>query len=259
MNNRRIALVTGGSRGLGAATAEAVSRHGYDVMLTYREKAARAERVASQITSQGRRAVALRSNMAAPEDQRTLMRELAHWGHDQLDLLILNAAGGMERELIDDDATYPMRMNCDSQVTLVKYALPLMPTGSTIVFITSHWSHLYGQIQQLPWYEVIAATKHAGEQALRALQPELDRVGVRLLVVTGDLIDGTIMARMCERLQPGLTSAREASAGKLPTTDDAAEAIAQAANDPTVASGSTVVIGGSLQSIRDMFGGSIAG
>src|SRR5690349_22343011 len=50
--------------------------------------------------------------------------------------------------------------------SLLEHALPLIPPDSSIVFVTSHWAHLYGQVEQLPNYEPIAETKYAGEQAL---------------------------------------------------------------------------------------------
>ncbi|GAC1669816.1 MAG: hypothetical protein PVS3B3_39760 [Ktedonobacteraceae bacterium] len=49
-----VALIIGGSRGIGAATALALAVRGYDIALTYRNKAARANEVASQITTRGR-------------------------------------------------------------------------------------------------------------------------------------------------------------------------------------------------------------
>ena len=56
---RPVALVTGASRGIGAATALALAEHGYDVVITYRNKAARANEVASEITRRGVRALAV--------------------------------------------------------------------------------------------------------------------------------------------------------------------------------------------------------
>jgi NAD(P)-dependent dehydrogenase (short-subunit alcohol dehydrogenase family) len=58
-DGRPVALITGGSRGIGAATALAFARRGFDVALTYRNKAARAESVAAEARAVGAEAVAL--------------------------------------------------------------------------------------------------------------------------------------------------------------------------------------------------------
>src|SRR6185437_14331632 len=99
---------------------------------------------------------------------------------------------------------YPMRINRDAQINAFHGALPLMTQGGVVVFVTSHWAHLYGQVEQIPAYEPVAESKHAGEVALRARKDELAARGIRLIVVTGDLIEGTITPKLLERTAPGL-------------------------------------------------------
>ncbi len=246
---RPVALITGGSRGVGAAAARALAARGYDIVLTYRNKAARAGEVAADISQRGRRALAIQSNITLMQDQDQLFATLKQWAGG-LQVLVLNASGGLERDLLAADPEYPMHINRDAQLALLERALPLMPSGSTIVFVTSHWAHLYGQVEQLPNYEPIAESKHAGEQALRARQAALAERGIRLLVVTGDLIEGTITPRLLERKAPGLAAGRQSQLGRLPTAEDMGEAIAAAATDPTLPSGHTIVIGGTLEALR---------
>ncbi len=246
---QRIALVTGGSRGIGAETAVALAERGYDVFITYRNKAARAREVVARIEATGRRANAVAADITAPEEPARLMRAVRDWGDGQLDLLVLNASGGLERELVAADPRYPERINRDAQVALVEVALPDMPAGSSIIFVTSHWAHLYGQVEQLPAYEAVASSKHAGEVALRERQDALAAAGIRLLVVTGDLVEGTITPKLLERVTPGLAGSRRGATGALPTAAEMGQAIAQAATDPSLASGQTLVIGGALDSM----------
>jgi hypothetical protein len=66
----------------------------------------------------------------------------------------------------------------------------------------------------LPAYEPVAASKHAGELAVRGFIPMLAAKGVRLLAATGDLIEGTITAKLLERAAPGLAVARGATCGR---------------------------------------------
>src|SRR3989442_13247962 len=173
LTRRPVALITGGSRGIGAATATALAKRGYDIVITYRNKATRANEVVAEITQRGMQALAMSCDITQQADLDRLFATLKSWS-GYLDLLILNAAGGLERDLVAADPQYPMRINRDAQLALVDGALPIMPHGSTLVFITSHWAHLYGQVEQIPAYTPIAETKYAGEQALRARQKELD-------------------------------------------------------------------------------------
>ena len=248
-----VALVTGGSRGVGEATARALATRGFDVAITYRNKAARAEKVRDALVAMGVRALAVGGNMVEEGAVATLFDQIRSWA-DGLDLLVLNASGGMERDLLEADPDYPMRLNRDTQVALLRGALPLMRRGGTVVFVTSHWAHLYGQVEQLPDYGEVARSKHAGEQALRAEIQALEAAGIRLLVVTGDLIEGTITATLLERRAPGLTEARRDLTGELPTTERLGEAIAAAAMDSSLPSGYTVVVGGALESIARLGG-----
>ncbi len=198
----RIALITGGSRGIGAATTIALAERGYDVVINYRNKATRANEVVAEVTQLGVRALAVHSDITRQDDRDQLFSTIQAWG-GRLDLLVLNASGGLERDLLALDPEYPMHINRDAQVALLDGALPLMSEGSVVAFITSHWAHLYGQIEQIPTYLPVAESKYAGEQALRARQEELTARGIRLVVITGDLIAGTITPKLLERAEPG--------------------------------------------------------
>jgi hypothetical protein len=155
----------------------------------------------------------------------------------------------MERDLVAANPDYPLRINHDAQLWMLDATLPLMRAGATVVFVTSHWAHLYGQVEQIPTYEPVAASKHAGEVSLRARLGELPDAGLRLLVVTGDVIEGTITPRLLERAAPGLTAQRRVTTGPLPTAEEMGRAIAEAACDPTLPSGHTVVIGAPLDTL----------
>ena len=127
---RPVALVTGGSRGIGAATALELSVHGYDVAITYRNKMARANQVAHEITQQGTRALTVCCDITQQQDIDRLFATLRDWS-SRLDLLILNVAGGLERDLVVADPSYPMRINRDAQLALLKIArYPLCSKGA---------------------------------------------------------------------------------------------------------------------------------
>ncbi|MCL4543020.1 MAG: SDR family oxidoreductase [Chloroflexi bacterium] len=233
------ALVTGASRGIGAAVAQRFAQRGVDVVLNYREKAQRAEVVAAAIRSTGSAALPIQADIT---DEGAVAAMFQQVGKQlgSLHYLILNASGGLEQGV---PGGYALRLNRDAQVRAVELALPLLRPGGRIVFVTSHFAHFYGQKPVLAAYAPVAASKHAGEAALREQIPELATRGLSLVVVSGDLIEGTITPRLLQRASPGLIEARRQEAGWLPTIDDFAAAIVAAAMNPALASGTTIYVG----------------
>jgi NAD(P)-dependent dehydrogenase (short-subunit alcohol dehydrogenase family) len=223
-----VAIVTGGSRGIGAATALRLADHGVDVVINFRDKAARAEQVVDQVRARGPRSLAVQADLTDTGSVDAMINSAVD-GFGGLDLLVLNASGGLEK---DRPADYAMRLNRDAQVQLADRAAARMPAGGRIVFVTSHEAHFYGDHPTLPEYEPVAASKHAGERALRARAAAYAERGISLVVVSGDLIDGTITAKLLDRVRPGLIDGRRAEAGYLPTVEEFAEAIVAAALDP---------------------------
>jgi NAD(P)-dependent dehydrogenase (short-subunit alcohol dehydrogenase family) len=235
----RVALVTGASRGVGAETARLLADQGADVVINYRSKERRAREVAEVVEFAGRRALLAQADLADAEAVAA-MAERIEEAFGRLDVLILNASGGLEREM---PADYAMRLNRDAQIETMERMLPLMSNGGRIVFVTSHLAHFHGEKPVMPEYEPVAASKRAGETALRERTEDLARQGIRLVVVSGDLIDGTITPKLLDRMNPGTIEARRREAGWLPTAHDFAFAIVDAAVDPNLANGATVYVG----------------
>jgi len=233
------ALVTGGSRGVGAVTARMLAEAGADVAVNYRDKRKRAEQVVAEVTAASAAGVAVCANITDRAAVAAMLDTVrTHFG--KLDFLILNASGGLEKDV---PADYAMALNRDAQVDLASLALPLMPSGGRVVFVTSHLAHFHGEQPVLPEYEPVAVSKKAGEMALRAMIPEFAAAGVSLVVVSGDLIDGTITPRLLDRMHPGVIEQRRREVGQLPTTEDVARAIVNAAQAPELVSGDTVYVG----------------
>ncbi|HMF75812.1 MAG TPA: SDR family oxidoreductase [Bryobacteraceae bacterium] len=234
--NGKVALVTGASRGIGAATALKLAECGASVVLNYRDKIARAEGVAAEIRRLGRAALLAQADLTVDADLKAMML-LVRESFARLDVLILNASGGLEKNKAED---YAMALNLTAQMRTAELAVPLMPEGGRIVFVTSHWAHFYGDKPVMPAYEPVAKSKKAGEEALRQYAMELVSKGISLAVVSGDAIDGTITPRLLERMSPG---AMENHRGTLPSIDEFATAICAAASDASLASGHTTFVG----------------
>jgi 3-oxoacyl-[acyl-carrier protein] reductase len=235
----KTALVTGASRGIGASVARQLAQAGADVAINYRSKAPRAQAVADEIAAMGRRTLLLQADITkAGEIKSTFEQIETGWG--RLDLLVLNASGGLEK---DKAADYAMTLNREAQVNLVREAVPLIPGGGCIVFVTSHLAHFHGSKPVYDGYEPVAASKKAGEDALRAMIPELSELGIRLAVVSGDLIEGTITPKLLQRQSPGLIEERRREAGSLPDVEEFAAAIVEAAVRAEYESGRTIYVG----------------
>jgi 3-oxoacyl-[acyl-carrier protein] reductase len=235
----KVALITGASRGIGAAVAQLLAERGADIVINYRSKGSRAEEVAANIVAIGSRAILAQADITNESDVSRMFETVAT-ECGKLDLLVLNASGGMEK---DKSTNYAMDLNLTAQERLVERALPLMNEGGRIFFVTSHLAHFYDRQPVYEMYELVAASKYAGEQALRKRIPQLLERGISLVVVSGDLIEGTITPKLMERAQPGFINERRKQAGSLPTVADFASAIADVCENSSLSSGETIFIG----------------
>lgn len=219
------ALITGSSRGIGAKTAEYLAEAGASVVINYRNKEARAQKLVESIQASGGTAMALGADLTDPVGVARMigtMRETL----GGLDLLVLNASGGMEADMGED---YAMKLNRDSQVGLLMSVLPLMDRGSRVVFVTSHQAHFIREVETMPEYLPVALSKRAGEDALRGMNDQMKSLGIDFVVVSGDMIEGTVTATLLNRANPGVIEQRKEQVGKLYNVDEFAAEVALAA------------------------------
>lgn len=225
------ALVTGSSRGIGADTVRYLAAAGAKVAINYRNKEARASRLAAEIEATGGEAIVVGGDLTDAASLQAMFDTVgAAWGG--IDILVLNASGGMEGGMAED---YAMQLNRDAQVRALETALPLLGAGSRIVFVTSHQAHFIRTVPTMPEYEQVALSKRAGEDALRSRIPDLDAAGIGFVVVSGDMIEGTITATLLDRARPGAIEARREDAGRLYTVSEFAAEVARAAVEPVPA------------------------
>jgi NAD(P)-dependent dehydrogenase (short-subunit alcohol dehydrogenase family) len=232
------AFISGSSRGIGAQVATMLAAQGATVAINYRDKVVRAEKVANAIIDAGGKAIVVGADLT---DYPTIdaLADTLKEQFGSLDLLVLNASGGMEAGKGED---YAMKLNRDAQLNLVKTTLPLLKAGSRIVFVTSHQAHFIRRTPTMPEYVPVALSKRAGEDALRDLIPELTAKGIEFVVVSGDMIEGTVTATLLDRLNPGAIDARKEAVGKLYNVEEFAAEIVKAASAPIPAD-NTVLVG----------------
>jgi NAD(P)-dependent dehydrogenase (short-subunit alcohol dehydrogenase family) len=221
-------LVTGSSRGIGADTVSYFAAAGARVAINFRNKEARALKLAAKIAEDGGEAITVGADLTDLASVAQLFERIqSEFGG--LDVLVLNASGGMEGGMAAD---YAMTLNRDAQLNVLTSAVPLLAPGSRVVFVTSHQAHFIHTTETMPEYVPVALSKRAGEDALRALIPELDEKGIEFVVVSGDMIEGTITATLLERANPGAISSRKESAGRLYNVGEFAAEVALAAVEP---------------------------
>ena len=238
LSNKNI-LITGSSRGIGASIALIAAERGANVVINYRSKEKRALNVEKQARAYGSKTILAQADLTNSSDLDRVFAQIKK-DYQNLDVLILNASGGLEK---GKDSNYALKLNRDAQVDMLERSVKLMKAGSKIVFVTSHLAHFYGEKPIVPGYEPIAQSKKAGENALRELIPDLEEKGISLIIVSGDLIEGTITPKLFERASPGLIERRRQQAGALPTTQEFATVIVDAVADEDLKTGSTIYVG----------------
>ncbi|UUX94569.1 SDR family NAD(P)-dependent oxidoreductase [Aquabacterium sp. J223] len=135
----KVALVTGGSRGIGAAIVRRLAQDGADVVFSYSNSAARAQAVSAEVESLGRRVLAVRADQANAAEVRQLV-QTAHQAMGRLDILV-NSAGVFVTGLVDDPAVdlaaleRQIDINIKGVVAAVRAAAPVLSEGGRIVSI----------------------------------------------------------------------------------------------------------------------------
>lgn len=144
VQENRIALVTGGSRGLGRSTALNLAKRGVDVILTYQSNRDEADSAVAAIEQSGRRAAALQLDAgdiaSFPAFAEAVRGVLTGWGTDRFDYLVNNAghnARGVLGEITEADFDGLVNVHFKGVLFLTQALLPLLRDGGSIVNISS--------------------------------------------------------------------------------------------------------------------------
>jgi enoyl-[acyl-carrier protein] reductase III len=183
----KLALVTGGGRGIGRACALELATRGADVLVNYLRNGDAAEETAEAVRALGRRAETIRAHVGDPDRVDRMFGEIAErWGY--LDILVNNAASGVIRSVRELDPKHwdwTMNINARGAWLCAKAAVPLMDgRGGRIVGISS-----LGSGRVIPDYMAVGVSKAALESLTRYLAVELAPNGIAVNIVSGGLVD----------------------------------------------------------------------
>lgn len=182
---RKIAVITGGSRGIGKAIALRLAEAGVDPIITYKSSDKEAAEVVRQITASGGRSAALPLdvsdrnsylNFAAP-----VQGVLKQWRRERFDFLVNNAGIGHSQpfaETPEDVFDMMMNIHFKSVFFLSQGLLPLMNDGGEIINVSTGTTRF-----ALPGYSIYAALKTAVEGLTKYMAKELGPRGIRVNVV----------------------------------------------------------------------------
>lgn len=172
----KIALITGGSRGLGKSMALHLAKKGHDIIFTYNSKKAEADAVAAEIEKLGRKASALQFNAAEHKNFNVFAESvkqslLGKWQRNEFDFLVNNAGIGVHAsfmETTEEQFDQLVNIHFKGVFFLTQKLLPLIKDGGRIVNLSSGLARF-----SLPGYAAYAANKGAIEVLTRYLAKEL--------------------------------------------------------------------------------------
>jgi NAD(P)-dependent dehydrogenase (short-subunit alcohol dehydrogenase family) len=190
----KTALVTGASRGIGRATALALTQAGARVLVHYGRSAQDAESVVATILSQGGRADAIRADLGTAEGAALLAKEVRSIVGERLDVLVSNAgiskAATIKNHTVEDFDNL-FATNVRSPFFLVQQLLPVLGEGSNIIVISSIGAHAVVGEPGLdnPSILAYASTKGALETLVKNWAAILGPKGIRVNAVAPGVID----------------------------------------------------------------------
>lgn len=247
---RKVALITGGGRGIGAATCLLAAKAGYDVCVNYLVDASRAAAVREQCEDVGVSAIAVKANVS---EQAEVQRMFAACD-EQLGApaLLVNNAGviGQSARVENLDSTAlqeTFAVNVFGTIYCAQQAIPRMSTdnggeGGVIINLSSIAASLGSPGE----YVHYAASKGAVDTFTIGLAKEVGPQGIRVNAIQAGTTDTEIHARSGNPNRPTLM-ARSAPLGRVARADDIAHAVMWLASDEaSYASGAILRIGGGV-------------
>ena len=189
-DDRRTAVVTGGSRGIGRAIAERLARDGCHVVINCSRREDDARATVAAIASAGGSAQAIRADIGDTDEIRTLFDTIGET-RPRVDILVNSAARGLERprdalKALPKHLRHTVDVNVLGPWLCSQEAAKTMPRGGRIVNISS-----LGAVRYAPRYAAVGVTKAALEALTRYLAVELAPREISVNTVQAGLVEGS--------------------------------------------------------------------
>jgi NAD(P)-dependent dehydrogenase (short-subunit alcohol dehydrogenase family) len=201
----KVVLVTGGSRGLGAATAHAFADEGADVAISFVASDGKAAEVVKSLEAKNIRALAIKSDQGDAAKAEGLIRSVVdHFG--KIDILVNNAAVAWQGKTIDDpeidNAAMDLQwaINCAGVIANIRAAAKYLPEGGRIISVGSG----VGTRAGFPGTADYAGTKAALIGYSKGVARDLGRRKITVNVVQAGLMATDMAAGSADKLPPGL-------------------------------------------------------
>jgi enoyl-[acyl-carrier protein] reductase III len=194
----KVALITGGARGIGRATALKLAKAGCDLAIIYYNSSDEAAALVQEIEGMGRKAVALQANVADHQSVKDMYAQFRE-NFSRLDFLISNAASGVLKpatKMSTKHWRWCMETNALALNHLASEGRDLMPKGSRIIALSS-----LGASRAIPNYAFIGASKAALEALVRSLSLELAPDGISVNTVSAGVVDTDALKHFPNREQ----------------------------------------------------------
>ena len=240
----KVALITGGSRGIGRAIALKLAEAGADVIINYFRKKSAAEVTAREAREKDVRAHIIKANVGEPGQIDRMFAEIeAEFG--RLDILVNNAASGVARTALTLDSRgwdWTMDINARAFLLCAQRAAALMKEGGRMISISSLGAHMV-----LPVYTAVGVSKAALEALTRYLAIELAPNGISVNGVSAGAVESEAM-KMYTSAQDLPTSLWQTTpAGRMVVAEDIANAVAFLSSDQAeMIRGQIITIDGGL-------------
>lgn len=232
-----IAIVTGGSRGLGKSMALHIAKAGHDVIVTYNSKKDEAQNVVAEIEAQARSAASLQLDVADSKSfpgfvtaVQQVLRE--KWKRPDFDFLVNNAGIGIHSSFLETtEEQFDLLMNIHLKAAffLTQRLLPLMKDGGRIVNVSTGLARF-----ALPGYSAYAAMKGGIEVLTRYMAKELGPRGISVNTIAPGAIEtdfGGGAVRDNQDINKGIAS--QTALGRVGLPDDIGGAVATLLSDET--------------------------
>lgn len=182
----KVALITGGARGIGRATALKLARAGCNIAIIYYNSSTEAQDLVQEICALDRQAIAIQANVADQQSVKEMFTQFRlHFA--SLDFLISNAASGVLKPALKMSTKHwrwCMETNALALNHLVTEGLDLMTAGGRVIALSS-----LGAERAIPNYAFIGASKAALEALVRSLSLELAAYGISVNTVSAGVVD----------------------------------------------------------------------